>query len=254
MIDTHAHLYLPEFGSDIDEVVIRAKEKAQAVILPNIDWASLADLNALVEKYSGYMFATIGLHPCSVEENFNKVLLQMENELARNSDHYVGIGETGLDLYWDKSNLASQLEALERQIEWAVAYQKPIILHTRQAFTETLNVIQKRSNPRLKGIFHCFNGSAQEARAVQELNFWVGIGGTITYKKNALRQAIMDIPLEAIVLETDAPYLAPVPYRGKRNESGYLCYIASEVAQLKGVSFEEVVEITSKNAKVVFGL
>jgi TatD DNase family protein len=127
-------------------------------------------------------------------------------------------------------------------------------LPTRQAFELTLNAIQQKTTPRLKGIFHCFNGSAQEARAVQELNFWVGIGGTITYKKNLLRQAIIDIPLEAIVLETDAPYLAPVPYRGKRNESGYLGYVASEIAQLKGMALEEVVEVTSKNARAIFGL
>jgi TatD DNase family protein len=254
MIDTHAHLYLPEFWPDISEVVIRAKENVRAVVLPNIDWGSLADLNALVEKYSGYMFATIGLHPCSVKENFNTILLQMENELARNPDQYVGIGETGLDLYWDKSTLFSQFEALERQIEWAIAYQKPIILHSREAFAETLNTIQKKSTSRLKGIFHCFNGSAQEARAIRELNFWVGIGGTVTYKKNSLREAIRDIPLEAIVLETDAPYLAPVPCRGKRNESGYLYYVASEIAKLKGIALEEVIEVTSINARRIFSL
>jgi TatD DNase family protein len=131
MIDTHAHLYLPEFLSDIDQVVTRAKENVQSIVLPNIDWSSLIDLNALVEKYPGYMFATIGLHPCSVKENFNTILLQMENELAQNPDRYVGIGETGLDLYWDKSTLPNQLAALERQIDWAIAYQRAKLLSSR---------------------------------------------------------------------------------------------------------------------------
>ncbi|MCS6903908.1 MAG: TatD family hydrolase [Bacteroidia bacterium] len=255
MIDTHAHLYLHEFDNDRAAMIERARQKLKAIILPNIDLETLEQVENLAREYPGFLWPTIGLHPCSVKENFRQELQKMEKRLVEHSKRYVAIGEAGLDLYWDKTNLQWQIEALEQQIDWAIAYQLPIILHTREAFSLTYQIVQQKSHPRLKGIFHCFNGTAQEAEKIFELQFWVGIGGTLTYPKNIiLREAIKAIPLEAIVLETDAPYLAPVPYRGKRNESSYIEKVALEIAKLKNMEVEKVIEVTSLNAQKLFGV
>jgi TatD DNase family protein len=251
MIDTHCHLYVAEILQDIEQIVDRGKRAGVAAFyLPAIDSSTHQDMIKLEERYPGMCYAMIGLHPCSVKHDYEKELLVVEQLLQQRK--FVAIGETGLDFYWDKSFINEQYKALEQQIEWALCYDLPLVLHTRNATQETIDVIKKYKDSKLKGIFHCFGGSLQEANQIIESNFLLGIGGVVTYKNSGLAEVIRDIDLSSIVLETDAPYLAPAPYRGKRNESSYLPSIAKKIAEVKGVTIEEVDNITSANAKKMF--
>jgi TatD DNase family protein len=250
-IDTHTHLYLKEFLGDIDEVIQRAEmEGVEKFYLPAIDSSETMAIFELEKKFAGKCFAMAGLHPCSVKENYLEELEKVHQILEQRNS--AGIGETGLDFYWDTSFREQQMDSLEKQAEWALEYDLPLVLHTRNAMQETIGVIKTYNGRGLRGIFHCFGGTLKEAVDIIDLGFFLGIGGVITYKNSGLAEVIKEISLEHIVLETDAPYLSPVPYRGKRNESSYIKYIARKLAEIKNISIEEVANQTSENAGKIF--
>ncbi|GAC1584410.1 MAG: TatD family hydrolase [Ginsengibacter sp.] len=251
LIDTHTHLYLKDFDEDIDEVIARClAEGIEKFYLPAIESSETSRVFSLQEKYPDNCFAMVGLHPCSVKADYEKELSTVYDSLS--TSRYSGIGETGLDFYWDRTFEKEQYLALEKQLEWAIGFSSPIILHTRNATQETIDVIKPHAAKGVKGIFHCFGGTLSEAKQIIEMGFYLGIGGVVTYKNSGLDRVLSDVDLEHVVLETDSPYLTPVPFRGKRNESSYLKYVAAKVAEIKGVSVEEVAEISSRNAEKVF--
>ena len=251
-IDTHCHLYVAEFDQDRDEMVGRALASGvYKMMLPNIDTQSIPGMLELVKAYPGHCFPMIGLHPCSVKDNFEEVLDQMEPEL--NLGSYIGVGETGIDLFWDTTFKLQQIEAFERQIGWAKKFRLPVIIHSRESLDLTIEVIEQHYDQDLKGIFHCFSGTQEQIDRIQKLGFKVGIGGVATFKKAGLAEMLAQIPLSMMVLETDAPYLAPVPYRGKRNEPSYLGLVGQKIADVLGMPLEEVARITSSNAESVYG-
>ena len=251
MIDTHCHLYVKEFETDIESVIRRAEAAGvERFYMPAIDHETNQALINLEERFPGKCFAMMGLHPCSVNEHFQVALDEVSTWLEKRK--FAAIGETGLDFYWDKTFVKEQYYALEKQIEWAIQYQLPIVLHTRNATQETVDVIKKYAGTGLKGIFHCFGGSLDEAQQIIELGFYLGIGGVVTYKNAGLAEVLEKLDLANIVLETDSPYLSPVPFRGKRNESAYLKNITEKLAGIKQVSVEEVARITTGNAREIF--
>lgn len=252
MIDTHSHLYSRKFHDDLDGVVHRAQEVLSHVFLPNIDLASIAEMNKLADRDRNFFHAMLGLHPCSVREDWQAVLAAMEQEWDRGD--YVGVGECGLDYYWDKTFIAEQKAALRLQIEWAKARQLPLILHCRESMDDVITLVREGQDGRLRGIFHCFTGDAQQAQAIQDLGFMLGIGGVLTYKTSELPAVLATVPLSALVLETDAPYLPPVPHRGQRNESSYIPLIARRLAEVMDVPVMEVARATSENALRMFGM
>lgn len=253
MIDTHCHLYSSEFENDLDIVMERAiSEGITKFYMPAIDSEYTERMDVLEHKYPNHCFAMAGLHPCSVKENYEEELDKIKGLLQNRK--FCGIGETGLDFYWDKTFVTQQYIALEQQVELALQYDLPLILHTRNATQETIDVIKKYAGTTLTGIFHCFGGTLQEAEQIINLNFYLGIGGVITYKNAGLAEVLKDVEMQHIVLETDAPYLSPVPMRGKRNESSYLKYIAEKMALVKNISVEEVKNITTINAQKIFGV
>jgi TatD DNase family protein len=253
LIDTHTHLYLKEFDGEINEVIERAEnEGVYKFFLPAIDSNEMANMFSLEKMFPGKCVAMIGLHPCSVKENYKDELAKVEKLLRERK--FAAIGETGLDFYWDKTLVKEQHESLNMQAIWALQYNVPLVLHTRDAIHETIDVIKQYNGKGLTGIFHCFGGTQQNAKDIIHQNFYLGIGGVITYKNSGLADIVKDIDLDYIVLETDAPYLAPVPFRGKRNESSYLKYIAQKIAEIKNISVEEVAERTTKNAEEIFGV
>ncbi len=252
MIDSHCHLYTKEFDEDIDMVIDRAiAEGITKMYLPAIDSSCTERMFEVEKKFPTRCFAMAGLHPCSVNENFEAELLHVEQLLQTRK--FSGIGETGLDFYWDKTFISQQYIALERQIAFALQYDLPLILHTRNATQETIDVIKKYSDTGLRGIFHCFGGTLHEAEQITELKFFLGIGGVITYKNAGVAEVLQQVDISNFVLETDAPYLSPVPMRGKRNESAYLKYIVEKIALVKGISDAEVKNITTQNAENIFG-
>ena len=252
MVDTHCHLYSEDLAADIESVMERAKQAGVTKFyLPAIDKSTAESMFELESKYGGCCFAMIGLHPCSVSAAYEEELDFIKEQLKSRS--FAGIGETGLDFYWDTSFRKEQYIALEQQIEWALAYRLPLILHTRNAMQETIDVIKKYSRSGLRGIFHCFGGTTGEAQQIIDSGFLLGIGGVVTYKKSGLAEVLKNIDLEHLVLETDSPYLSPVPYRGKRNESSYMIEVAKKLAEVKNVSLEEIDRITTANAEKLFG-
>jgi TatD DNase family protein len=252
LIDTHCHLYLPEFKADLDEVIQRAVANGvEKFYLPAIDSTVIQGLFAMEERYAGKCFAMMGVHPCSVNENFKTELTIIEDWLNKRS--FAAIGEIGLDFYWDTTFAAQQYEAFEMQMQWALDKNLPIVIHTRNAMQQTIETVKPFSVKGLRGIFHCFGDSYEMAMKIIEMNFALGIGGVLTYKKSGLDEIIKKIDLKHIVLETDAPYLTPVPYRGKRNESSYLKIIAENLAAIKNISLEEVAAVTTRNAQKIFG-
>lgn len=253
LIDTHCHLYSKSFSQDVDEMIQRAEtEGVEKFYLPAIDSECQEALLALEARYPGKCIGMTGLHPCNVKENYQAELSFVEQELGRRS--WVAIGEIGLDFYWDKTFSAQQYEAFHRQIEWALHYDIPIVIHSRESMKESIGVVREHQKGKLRGIFHCFSGDAAAARDIVDLGFYLGIGGVLTYKNSGLPEAIRDIGLEHLVLETDAPYLSPVPFRGKRNESSYLKYVVHKLAEVKGVEVEEAARVTTENAQKIFGI
>ena len=252
LIDTHCHLYVEEFKEDIDTVMERARaEGVKKFFLPAIDSSETASLLALENKFKGECFAMMGLHPCSVKESYKEELQLVKDWIDKRD--FAAIGEIGLDFYWDVTFKKEQYEVFESQIQWALDKEWPIVIHTRNAMAETIEIVKPFAAKGLRGIFHCFGGTIMEAQQIIEIEFYLGIGGVITYKKSGLTEALENISLEHLVLETDAPYLTPVPFRGKRNESSYLKYVAQKLAEVKKVSVEEVAAITSANAEKIFG-
>lgn len=250
-IDTHTHLYSEEFKSDIDSVMKRAfTEGVEKFYLPAIDMSVNDDLLDLEKKIPGKMFAMAGLHPCSVKENFKEEIKYITKQLEGRK--FAAIGETGLDFYWDTTFKKQQYESLHIHAQWAIDYKRPLVLHTRNAMKETIEVVSEFAGKGLCGIFHCFSGTIQNAKDIIDLGFLLGIGGVLTFKNSGMEQVVKEIDLKHMVLETDSPYLAPVPYRGKRNESSYLKYIAQKLADLKGITIEEVASKTTNNAEKIF--
>ena len=251
IIDTHAHLYSEEFQVDIDLVMDRAqKAGVSKMYLPAIDSSETESMLALEQRFPGVCIAMMGLHPCYVKENVTAELAHVKSWLVKRD--FVAIGEIGLDFYWDKTFTNQQYEAFDIQMQWALELNRPIVIHTRNAMQETINRVKPFAQKGLKGIFHCFSGSAESAKQIIDLGFLLGIGGVITYKNAGLPEVLENVNLEHLVLETDAPYLTPVPFRGKRNESSYLSFIITKLAEVKGISEEEVARITTLNAEMIF--
>lgn len=251
LIDTHTHLYAEEFDLDREEVVNRCLDlNIQKLYLPNVDSGSIERMLSLEKQYPEHCFPMMGLHPCSVNETMEKELSIVKSWLEQR--RFAAIGEIGMDLYWDKTFVEEQKIAFRQQIDWALQYHYSIIIHCRDAFNEIFDVLDSYSQLP-KGIFHCFSGNKEQADKILDYHtFKLGIGGVVTFKNSGLDKVIEQIDLSHLVLETDAPYLAPVPYRGKRNESSYLNLVANKVAEIKQVSFTELAETTTRNAKEIF--
>jgi TatD DNase family protein len=250
-IDTHCHLYLKEFAADIAEVINRAEAMGvKKFYMPAIDSETLPFLLKLENEYPSKCIAMAGLHPCSVKENYKDELQIVEDILQERS--FAAIGEIGLDFYWDRTFEKLQYDCFHLQIEWALQYDIPIVIHSRDSMQQCIDVVLQHQNGKLQGIFHCFTGTEELAKKIIDLGFYLGIGGVLTYKNSGLAQTLKNIPMDSIVLETDAPYLTPVPFRGKRNESSYLKYIAESLAMVKNISVEEVERITTSNAEKIF--
>lgn len=253
LIDTHAHIYSEEFIDDIDEVVQHAYDNdIKKIILPNIDSASIKRLTDLSDAYPHLLYPLMGLHPTSVSADFKEELQAIEYWVGKRK--FYGIGETGIDLYWDRTYIKEQKEAFRFQIKLAKSKQLPIVIHTRESFDEVYEIINSEQNGNLRGIFHCFSGDQGEAQKIIDIGFFLGIGGLITFKNNTLTDVIRSIPIESIVLETDSPYMAPVPKRGRRNESAYLVYVAQKIAEIYDIPVDEVAKITTHNARNLFGI
>ncbi|TAG31526.1 MAG: TatD family deoxyribonuclease [Sphingobacteriia bacterium] len=251
LIDTHTHLYAEEFKQDIDAVIARAQAAGvETFYLPGIDSNDIPAMLQLEADYPGVCKPMMGLHPCYVKENWEAELAIIEQWLKQRS--FAAVGEIGLDYYWDTQFKTQQQSAFNQQMEWAVQYQLPIVIHTRNAMQDTIEAVKPFAAKGLKGIFHCFGGSIETARQITDMGFLLGIGGVLTYKNAALPAVLKEIELRHLVLETDAPYLSPVPYRGKRNESSYLSYILERLAAVKNQTIEEVAAITTENARSLF--
>ncbi len=251
LIDTHTHIYLEQFDEDREEMIQRALDSGvEQFFLPNIDSSSIARMLEMEEAWPGRCFAMMGLHPCSVKENFEEELAIVRDWLDERP--FCAVGEIGIDLYWDKSFFEQQKEAFLLQAEWAKELGIPIVIHSREATDILIELAGQAKDERLSGVFHCFSGTEDQARRIIELGFYLGIGGVVTFKNAGLDKVMENIGLEHVVLETDSPYLAPAPRRGKRNESAYVRLVAEKLAAIKGVSFREVAEVTTKNAERLF--
>lgn len=254
LIDTHSHLYLEHFDDDLNEVIARCKNaQVGKVLLPNIDVNSIPQMERLVAMEPDYFIPMMGLHPCSVKEGFENVLENIRDHLF--GGKYCAIGEIGIDLYWDKSTLPIQQEAFATQIEWAKELNLPIVIHARESYSEIFEIVDRLNDEALTGVFHCFTGDqAQAEHIISYGGFKLGIGGVATFKNGGLDKVLPQIELGHLVLETDSPYLAPVPHRGKRNESSYVRLVADRVAEIYGVSTDEIASITTSNARDLFRL
>jgi len=251
LIDTHAHLYLPEFDADIDSVIKNALDNSiTKIFLPNIDSSSIQSMLKLVEDSPETFYPLIGLHPTSVKENYQEELNLVKKWLNRNK--FWGIGEVGIDLYWDKTFREEQMDAFRQQIGFSVEKSLPVIIHSRESFYEIFSVLEDFKGTRLTGIFHSFTGTISQAIKVVEMGFKIGINGIVTFKNSGLDKTVYEIGLENLVLETDSPYLAPAPRRGKRNESANLIYIAEKIADVFSCDLDIVKKVTSKNAMEVY--
>ncbi|HAU51837.1 MULTISPECIES: TatD family hydrolase [Sphingobacterium] len=253
LTDTHTHIYYHAGTEKLQEHLQRCFDNGiQRLFLPNVNSASIKPVIDTVAAYPEHCFPMLGLHPCDVKENYVEELETIRKSLETNKVH--AIGEIGLDLYWDKSTLEIQKDAFRTQVQWAKELNLPIDIHCREAFTELFELLEELHDDKLFGVLHCFTGTLEQAHQAIDLGFALGIGGVVTFKKAGLDQVVKEINLKHIVLETDAPYLAPVPFRGKENESSYLIYVAQKVADLHQISVEKVAEITTENSKRIFGI
>lgn len=253
LTDTHTHQYYETDPVKRADLMQRCLANGVSrLFLPNVDSSSMEKVFGLVKAYPEYCYAMLGLHPCDVKANWKEELSQIEAAIPQNKIY--AIGEIGIDLYWDKTTLDIQAEAFKIQIGWAKALKLPIVIHSRNSFDEVYKVLLEEQDENLRGIFHCFTGDVEQAKKITDLGFYLGIGGVVTYKNSGLDKTVEQVDLKHIVLETDSPYLTPVPYRGKPNESSYLTYVAQKVADLHQVSLETVAAITTENSKIVFGV
>ncbi|MBU2649778.1 MAG: TatD family hydrolase [Bacteroidetes bacterium] len=251
LADSHTHLYLEQFNSDRDEMIRRAVDAGVLhMYLPNIDRDSIDPMLDLAGKYPGHCHPMMGLHPTSVKANYLQELETVSHWLDQGG--FCAVGEIGIDLYWSKEFITQQEEAFRRQIRLAHQHDLPIVIHTRNSFPEVMKVVQEEMQPGLKGVFHCFSGNLKQALQITEWGFYLGIGGVLTFRKSGLEAVVKEIALEHLILETDAPFLAPEPYRGKRNESAYIPLIAHKMAEIKGTSIEEIATVTTRNTLTLF--
>ncbi len=253
LVDTHSHVYLPEFDEDRRGVYERAEQAGvRKILMPAIDSSTHEQMLKCEQDEKGRLISMMGVHPCSVKGNY-------KDELRVARDHFdhrrfIAVGEIGLDFYWDKTHTKEQYKAFHEQIEWALHYDRPIVIHSRESIDECIAVVREHRSPKLRGVFHCFSGTGKQAGEIIELGFYLGIGGVLTFRNAGLDKVMENLSLERVVLETDAPYLAPVPFRGKRNEPSYLKYITEKLALLKGMEVEEIISETSINAENLFRL
>ncbi|MDW3210188.1 MAG: TatD family hydrolase [Reichenbachiella sp.] len=251
LIETHAHIYSDKFKDDVDQMIERSKEQGiEKIYMPNIDSESIDAMLELEYRYPEYCIPMMGLHPCSVDKNFEKELYIVEDWL--NKRDFVAVGEMGTDLYWDKTYFEQQKEAFNIQSRWAIEKDRPIVIHCRESIDETIALVTDLKTENFRGIFHCFSGSVEQANQIIELGFLLGIGGVATFKNGGLEPVLESIPLDHLVLETDSPYLAPVPHRGKRNEPAYLDLVAEKIATIKNITKDEVAKATTENALSIF--
>lgn len=251
LIDTHSHLFLSQFEEDLDQVIAQARQVGvEKIYLPNIDSTTIEQMLHLENTYKNYCFSMMGLHPCYVKEDYKKSMQEVESWLGKRK--FCAIGEVGIDLYWDTTFKKEQIIAFERQLEWGRSLNLPVIIHCRASMDLAIELVQKHQDGNLNGIFHCFSGSPEQAQQIIDLNFSLGIGGVVTFKNGGLDKVIPQVSLEHIVLETDAPYLAPAPFRGKRNAPALLTHIVEKIADLKNTSPQEVASITTHNANMIF--
>jgi TatD DNase family protein len=252
-IDTHAHLYSTPLKENIEGIIKNAMDNGiDTIIMPAIDSTTLDAMLEVEVNYPKNCMAMMGLHPCSVKENVKEELAIVEVQLQKRK--FIAIGEIGLDYYWDKTFTTQQMEAFEIQMQWALDYKLPIAIHTRSAMGETIEAVKPFAKKGLRGIFHCFSGSRESAEQITSMGFHLGLGGVLTYKNAGVAEAIKDIPMQWLVLETDAPYLSPVPYRGKTNEPSYMIQVAMKLAEIKNLPLHEIASITTSNAEKLFGL
>ncbi len=250
-VDTHTHLYLEQFSDDYEVAVKSAIDAGvKHMLLPNVDLDTVEQMMRLANQFPQNCHPMMAIHPTSVKEDYLEKLEDIKQLLF--SGNFAAVGETGIDLYWDKTFFKEQVYAFEQHIEWAIKLKLPIVIHSRKSLDEILKILDNYKNSNLTGVFHCFPGNVIQAKKVVERGFYFGIGGVVTYKNSEMSKVVSEMPLEWILLETDAPYLPPVPHRGKRNESAYIPVIAEKVAELKGVSLQDVARITTENAKKVF--
>lgn len=253
MIDTHAHIYAQEFDQDRDDVVKRAQDVGIThILLPNIDLESITPMLATEERYPQICHAMMGLHPCYVGKDVDQQLKVIADWLDKRS--FIAVGEIGIDLYWDKTFEQEQAHAFVTQLNWAKERELPVVIHTRDSMQETLSLLKPLQDGRLKGVFHCFGGTLEEAQAIIDLGFHLGIGGVSTFKNGGLDKVLPHLSLDNIILETDCPYLAPTPHRGKRNEPAYTDLVCQRVAELMSLTAQQVDDITTHNAKNLFKL
>lgn len=253
LIDTHLHLYAKEFDADRAGVIAAARELGVThLLLPNINSDSIPGMLQLAGDHPDFCYPMMGLHPCYVSDDFEAELDIVYRELE--TGRYLAVGEIGMDRFWDLTHLNEQEEALKRQLRWAHQFDLPVALHTREANDEVLAIIRDLALSGLRGVFHCFSGTVEQAHAMIELGFYLGIGGVLTYRNSGLDKVLAEIPMDHLVLETDGPYLAPVPFRGKRNQPAYLEHIVSKLAEIKNISTDEAAAITSANARSLFRL
>lgn len=253
LIDTHSHIYSDDFKNELDEIITRSKEQdIIKILLPNIDSESIPKMNNLVQNFPEICIPMMGLHPTSVRENYHEELALCQEWLKKGG--FCAVGEIGIDLYWDKTFVKEQQIAFETQINWALDYDLPIVVHSRESFDEIFEILEGFSGKKLKGVFHSFTGNVKYAQKAIDLGFLLGINGIVTFKNSGLDKTIQNFGLTNLVLETDSPYLAPAPNRGKRNESSYLIHIAKKISEIYQVSLEEVAITTSENAEKLFKL
>ncbi len=252
LIDTHSHIYLPEFEEDLSLLLERSeKEGVAKILLPAIDSGTHSNMLKLEEEHPASCLSMMGVHPCSINESYRDELKIALESLEKRA--FIAIGEIGLDFYWDRTFTQEQYAAFHEQVEWALQYDIPIAIHSRNSIDECIKLVSGHQQGKLKGVFHCFSGNLEQANQITDLGFYLGIGGVITFKNSGLDKVMEYIDLGHVVVETDAPYLAPVPFRGKRNEPAYLKYIVERLAGIKNIEREEIAEITTANAKNLFG-
>jgi TatD DNase family protein len=253
LIDTHCHIYLKDFDEDRHEMLARAEnEGVNFFLMPAIDTTTHQQMMETEEIYPGKCLAMMGLHPCSVKSGFEDEIIFVEGKLKERK--FIALGEIGLDFYWDKTFITEQRQVFQKQIELALKYDLPIVIHSRSSIDECIQAVKQNQNGNLKGVFHCFSGNAEQAKQITNLGFYLGIGGVVTFKNSGLDKVVKEVEMKHIVLETDSPYLAPVPFRGKRNECSYLKYVVEKLSEIKAISKEEIAAITTKNAKKLFSI
>ena len=253
LIDTHCHIYLKDFDEDRKEMLAKAEnEGVKLFLMPAIDKITYQLMRDVEKSYPGKCLAMMGLHPCSVKQGFEDEIAFVEKKLSESK--FIAIGEIGLDFYWDKTFIDEQYVAFQQQIELALKHSLPIVIHSRNSIDECIQVVKQNQKGNLKGVFHCFSGNKEQAGQITDLGFYLGIGGVITFKNSGLDKVVKEVEMKHIVLETDSPYLAPVPFRGKRNECSYLKFVVEKLAEIKNISREEIADITTNNAKELFSI